>query len=90
MNEEEAPTYLRELPEETRAFLAGMRPDELDRLKFVIEEFNKDDLKVIRDSLENLRTMKRFGIFGAWTAGFIVATATAFGLIKSLFPGKHD
>ncbi len=84
---ERPPEQLRELPESTREFLAAMRPDELKRLQFVIEEFSKDDLEVIRDSLENLRAMKRFGRFGLWLFGFMVAGASAAAVIKTYFGG---
>jgi hypothetical protein len=85
---EKPPERLVELPEPTREFLAAMRPEELERLKFLVEEFTKDDLTTISESLENLRSIKRFGRFSYWFLGFIIAGAGAAGIMKSFFfPG---
>lgn len=82
------PERLVELPEPTREFLAAMRPEELDRLKYLVEQFTKEDLTTISDSLENLRSLKRFGVFSYWFLGFIIAGAGAAGIIKTFFfPG---
>lgn len=79
------PTALIDIPEATREFLGGMRPEELQRLKYLVEEFSAEDLVVIAESLENLRAMKRFGRFGLWVFGFIVAGAGAAGAVKVFF-----
>lgn len=93
------PYKLAELPESNRLFwaqlrteelenlkkVATLRPDEMATLLYVIEAFNKDDLEVIEQNLENLRTIKRFGKFGLWMFGFIVAGAGAAAIIKSFF-----
>lgn len=99
---ERAPAKMIELPEKVRKFLAGLRDDELenlrrvatlrpeerDRLMYVADNFTQGDLEVISDNLENLRSMKRFGRFGLWLAGFIIAGASAAGVIKTFFtPG---
>ena len=93
------PFRLSELPEKTRMFWASIRPEELDNLKkiatlrpdematmlYVIEAFNKEDLEVIEQNLENLRTIKRFGKFGLWMFGFVVAGAAAAALLRGWF-----
>lgn len=93
------PHKLNELPEATRLFWASVRAEELDNLRkvatlrpdematllYVIEAFNKEDLEVIEQNLENLRTIKRFGKFGLWMFGFIVAGAAAAALLKGWF-----
>lgn len=84
---ERTPEKMVELPAPTREFLAAMRPDELERLKYIVEEFSQEDLIVISDSLENLRTMKRFGRFGMWFFGFVIAGAGAAGVVKTFFFG---
>lgn len=95
------PERLPDLPEALRLFLAGireqeienlrmlalMRPDERARLKYLVETFTDEDLEIINANLENLRAMKRFGKFGLWLFGFIVAGASAAALIKTFFSG---
>lgn len=92
----EIPNKLPDLSIEMRRFLAGVRDDEIprlrmiveareeesDRLKFLMTEFTIADLQTMSDSLENLRTIKRFGRFGAWFAGFVAAGAAAAAIIK--------
>lgn len=96
------PTRMPDLPEPIRLFLAGirdeelenlrlmatLRPDERAKLRYMVNHFTMDDLEVIGDHLENLRSMKRFGRFGLWLFGFVVAGAGAAGVIKTFFtPG---
>jgi hypothetical protein len=82
-----------------RLFLAAVREDAIDNLKmvasldederqalqFIIKNFKTADLAVINDSLESLRTMKRFGRFGMWLMGMIIAFTSVVGAIKILF-----
>lgn len=82
-----APEQLRELPEHVRLFFAGIRPDELARLKFIVEEFQVEDLQTLSESFENLRSMKRFGRFGMWFFGFIAAGAAAAAAVQVFFGG---
>lgn len=93
------PQRLPDLSDKMRLFLAGVRDSEIpnlellanldekerDKLDFLIKRFTKSDLEVITDSLENLRTMKRFGRFGMWFFGFIVAGAGAAAAVKVFF-----
>jgi hypothetical protein len=93
------PNRLNELPAATRMFWASVRSEELENLKriatlrademstlmYIIEAFNTEDLQVIEQNLENMRTIKRFGKFGLWMFGFIVAGAAAAALIKGFF-----
>ncbi len=93
------PHRLPDLSEPMRRFLAGVRDSEIpnleavanldaeerERLDFVLKRFTKDDLLVINESLESLRTIKRFGRFGMWLAGFIVAGAGAAAAMKVFF-----
>ncbi|WP_431322217.1 hypothetical protein [Rhizobium sp. YTU87027] len=90
---------LPDLSTEMRLFLAAVRDDEIDNLKlvasldeeerqalqFMLKNFKKDDLAVINDSLENLRTMKRFGRFGMYLMGLIIAFTSAVGAVKIFF-----
>lgn len=93
------PQRLPDLSDKMRLFLAGVRDSEItslelvanldqserDKLDFLLKRFTKADLEVIIDSLENLRTMKRFGRFGMWFFGFIVAGAGAAAAVKVFF-----
>lgn len=93
------PHKLPDLSEEMRRFLAGVREDEIQNLKvlveldsderaalaFLVRRFSLDDLTVLIDSLENLRVMKRFGRFGMWFFAAIIAGAGAAAGIKALF-----
>lgn len=82
------PSRLSELPRATREFLAAMRPDELELVKYLVEHFSRDDLEVINDSLENLRTMRRFGKAALWFFGFVIMGAGAAGIVRTFFfPG---
>lgn len=88
-----------DLSDPMRRFLAGVRDDEIPNLKVIAEldeeqraklltlmhRFSRDDLNVLVDSLENLRVMKRFGRFGMWFFGAIIAGAGAAAAIKGLF-----
>lgn len=71
---------------ETRQFLAGMRPDELARLRYLVEEFSTADLEILFESLENLRVLKRFGQIGLYIAGAVVAIAGAVAALKAFLP----
>lgn len=71
-----------DVPEDMRAVLSGIRPPEVLKLKFVLEEFDIEDLKTVRDSLETLRSVRRFGRFGMWMFGFIAAGASAAAATK--------
>lgn len=93
------PTRLPDLSESMRKFLAGVRDNEIpnlemvanldheerSNLEFLLKRFTKADLETITDSLESLRTMKRFGRFGLWFFGFIVAGAGAAAAMKVFF-----
>lgn len=93
------PQRLPDLSDKMRLFLAGVRDSEItslelianldqserDKLDFLVKRFTKADLEVIIDSLENLRTMRRFGRFGMWFFGFIVAGAGAAAAVKVFF-----
>ncbi len=93
------PQRLPDLSDKMRLFLAGVRDSEIanleqianldqeerEKLDYLIKRFTKSDLEVITDSLENLRTMKRFGRFGMWFFGFIVAGAGAAAAVKVFF-----
>lgn len=93
------PSALVELSPEVRRFLMGVRDseipnlellanldrDEREKLDFVIKRFTIQDLEVINESLENLRTMKRFGRFGMWVMGAVIAGAGAAAAFKALF-----
>lgn len=96
------PQRLPDLSDKLRLLLAGMREEEIenfrtlvtmrseekDSLVYLAREFSKEELAVIKANLENLRTMKRFGKFGLWLFGFIVAGAGAAGIVKTfLFSG---
>ena len=73
---------------ENLRMLATLRKDEREALTFVLTNFTMEDLEVISGSLENLRALKRFGRFGLWLAGFIIAGASAAAIIKVFFvPG---
>jgi len=68
---------------ENLRFVVRMRDDERDRLEYVIQNFTKDDLETLSDNFENFRSMKRFGRFGLWLFGFIVAGASAAGVVRA-------
>lgn len=55
-----APEKLQELPEATRKFLAGLRPDEVEALKVVVAQ-PADDIKVWFKMVRDIRTVGRFG-----------------------------
>jgi hypothetical protein len=93
------PHRLPDLSETMRLFLAGVRDTEIpnlemlanldaterEKLEFVVKRFTMEDLKIINESLENLRTMKRFGRFGMWLMGAVIAGASAAAAFKALF-----
>lgn len=54
-----------------------MREEEWEAMQYMVKNFNKEDLTVLNDSLENLWTMKRAGKFAFWLLGFIGAGATS-------------
>jgi len=98
MNRDPAiPTKLPDLSVEMRKFLAGVRDDEIGNLRLLVEmrddelkrftflttKFTIEDLQTMSDSMENLRTIKRFGKFGLWFAGFIAAGAAAAAVVKT-------
>lgn len=85
---EAPPQRLTELPEATRKFLAGMRPEELARLRYLVEEFDTEDLQVINENLENMRVMKRIGRWGLGLAGAVAVIAGAITAVKYFLPGK--
>lgn len=72
------PSRLAELPEGTREFLAGLRPDELQTLKAVIElpaEDVRDGFKMVRD----LRAVGRFTRAAIITlVGLFIAAVTFY------------
>ncbi|MDE1158463.1 MAG: hypothetical protein PW791_09320 [Neorhizobium sp.] len=90
------PQRMPDLPEETRRFLASVRPEELPNLElwvtmrederkameYIVKNFSKEDFEIINESLENLRTMKRAGKFAFWLFGFIGAGAAAAVYVK--------
>lgn len=65
--------------------LANLEDEERQRLSYVLKRFTLQDLEVINESLENLRTMKRFGRFGMWVMGAIIAGAGVAAALKALF-----
>ncbi len=93
------PKRLPDLSPRMRLFLAGVRDSEIANLEqianldqeerekfdYLIKRFTKADFETMSDSLENLRTMKRFGRFGMWFFGFIVAGAGAAAAVKVFF-----
>lgn len=95
----EIPQRLPDLSEEMRKFLAGVRDDEIENLRVIAEmrederrrmvfmttEFTLDEMKVLKDNLENLRSIRRFGRFGLWMFGFISAGAGAAAAVKIFF-----
>lgn len=95
------PNKLPDLSDDMRRFLGGVRDDEIPNLKlvaelrseerealtFVVTKFSKDDLETIIESMENLRAIKRFGRFGMWIAGAIVAGASVAAAFKVFFVG---
>jgi len=64
-----APKRLVELPEETREFLAGLRPDELETLQAIVELPAED----VRDGFKLVRDMRTVGRFGRWLILTVVA-----------------
>lgn len=74
-----------DVPEDMRALLAGIRPDEVKKLRFLIEQYDIEDLMTVRDSLETLRSVRRFGRFGMWMFGFVAAGASAAAATKIFF-----
>jgi hypothetical protein len=59
---EELPEKMVELPERTRAFLAGLRPDELKTLEAIIEMPAED----VREGFRMVRDMRTVGKFMRW------------------------
>ena len=59
---EELPEKMVELPEKTRAFLAGLRPGELKTLEAIIEMPAED----VREGFRMVRDMRTVGKFMRW------------------------
>jgi hypothetical protein len=59
---ERAPARLTEPPEETRKFLAGLRPEELDTFREVV----KMPAQNVRDGFKFIKEFRAFGRFGKW------------------------
>ncbi|MCO6391105.1 hypothetical protein GTW25_08695 [Aliihoeflea aestuarii] len=59
---ERAPARLTELPEETRKFLAGLRPEELDTFREVVKMPAAD----IREGFKLVKELRAFGKFTRW------------------------
>ncbi|MBN9155816.1 hypothetical protein [Microbacterium sp.] len=66
-----APNRLAELPEGTREFLAGLRPDELATLQAIVELPAED----VRAGFKLVRDARTVGRFGRW---FIVSAISFF------------
>jgi hypothetical protein len=74
------PQKLPDLSEETRRFLAGIRPEELvnlemwvtmreeerEAMQYMVKKFSKEDFKTLNENVENFRAMKRVGVFSFW------------------------
>ena len=65
------PQKLVELPEETREFLAGLRPGELETLQALVEMPSDD----VRTGFKLVRDMRTVGKFGRW---LIITIAAVF------------
>lgn len=62
MTETAIPDKMRDLPTETREWMAGLRPDELNTLKAIVELPEED----IRDAFKLIRDMRIVGRYMRW------------------------
>ena len=95
------PQSIRDLSPSMQLFLSGVRDDEIDNLKILVDmrpeeresfeyliKFKKEDLMTINDSLENLRALKRFGKLGMLVGGAIVLGGSVAAALRLYFwPG---
>ena len=65
--------------------LTELREEERATLMYLLRKFSKEDLEVIQESVDSLRSMKRFGKFGLWLFGFVVAGASAAIVVQGFF-----
>ncbi len=66
---DDAPEKMVELPEKTRAFLAGLRPDELKTLEAIIEMPAED----VREGFRMVRDIRTVGKFMRWLLVSMIA-----------------